>query len=397
MSRVHIAAALAAVISIPALAQAPAPQKAPDSSQTAGQYYKNVQVLKDIPADELVPAMRFIGGALGVECEFCHTGGNSPEDRAKDDKKNKQTAREMMKMMKNINDTSFAGRTEVTCATCHQGNANPRGFAPVATPETIKARLAEEANRPRPQGQGQPGAGNQPAGGQAANAQALPPVPAADQLFAKYEEAIGGDAAISKLTSEHVVGTMTLGNGQTIKAEQYSVADGNKLWNQVGNERFSRTTGFDGQQAWAKDREAHPLIGLDAQQTQMQAQFYRNMRLKDLYTQARTIPHKDKIGDKDVYVVRAAVKGGRFMDMLYFDANSGLLLRRTTLTRTALGPMPLVVDYDNYTEHDGVKVATDYTQSTPQNITKVHLDEVKFNVPVDSAKFAMPSDGQPAK
>jgi len=46
---------------------------------------------------------------------------------------------------------------------------------------------------------------------------------------------------------------------------------------------------------------------------------------------------------------------------------------------------------------DGVKVATDYTQSTPQNVVKVHVDEIKFNVPVDNAKFEMPKQEQPAK
>jgi len=41
--------------------------------KTAAETYKNVQVLlKDVPADDLIPAMQFITASLGVECDFCH-------------------------------------------------------------------------------------------------------------------------------------------------------------------------------------------------------------------------------------------------------------------------------------------------------------------------------------
>lgn len=43
-----------------------------DNSETAQHAYKNVQVLKDIPADDLVPSMQFIAASLGVGCDFCH-------------------------------------------------------------------------------------------------------------------------------------------------------------------------------------------------------------------------------------------------------------------------------------------------------------------------------------
>src|SRR5713101_4488977 len=66
-------------------------QQAP--SRTAAQAYKNIQILKDIPNTQLIPTMRFIATALGVECEFCHLGDRSA------DTPNKNTARKMMTMM----------------------------------------------------------------------------------------------------------------------------------------------------------------------------------------------------------------------------------------------------------------------------------------------------------
>jgi len=59
------------------------------SAKTAGEAYKNIQVLKDAPAEQLVPAMQFISASLGVGCDHCHVQGAFE----KDDKKGKQTAR----------------------------------------------------------------------------------------------------------------------------------------------------------------------------------------------------------------------------------------------------------------------------------------------------------------
>src|SRR5690242_17142774 len=85
----------------------------------AEEQFKNIQVLKGIPADQVFPTMQFIAASLGVECEFCHVK-NAFE---KDDKKPKQTARKMMETMFAINKDNFSGNREVTCYSCHRGSA----------------------------------------------------------------------------------------------------------------------------------------------------------------------------------------------------------------------------------------------------------------------------------
>ena len=40
--------------------------------KTSEQVYKNIQVLKGVPADQFIPAMQFIAASLGVQCDFCH-------------------------------------------------------------------------------------------------------------------------------------------------------------------------------------------------------------------------------------------------------------------------------------------------------------------------------------
>src|SRR6202161_1783338 len=93
------------------------------SPKMAEQVFKNIQVLKGVPADQVIPAMQFIAASLGVECEFCHVR-NAFE---KDDKDEKVTARKMMQMMFTANKETFEGKREVTCYTCHRGSTKPVG------------------------------------------------------------------------------------------------------------------------------------------------------------------------------------------------------------------------------------------------------------------------------
>jgi len=98
-------------------AQSTAGPSREDSADPAEQVFKNIQVLKGTPAYQVVPSMQFIGAALGVECEFCHVRGALD----KDDKKPKQTARQMIQMQMAINRDNFKGEREVTCFSCHRG------------------------------------------------------------------------------------------------------------------------------------------------------------------------------------------------------------------------------------------------------------------------------------
>src|SRR5690348_4287482 len=92
--------------------------RAADQPQTMEQAYKNIQVLKGFPASDIGPNMNFISVSLGVTCAHCHTpSGPWPQGFEKDDIKAKQTAREMIRMTRQMNETSFGGRTVITCAT----------------------------------------------------------------------------------------------------------------------------------------------------------------------------------------------------------------------------------------------------------------------------------------
>src|ERR1700722_9933377 len=98
---------------------APAPTLADMKGKTAEQYFKKIEALKGVPAEEVHPAMEYITTALGVGCGYCHVIGHFDQE----DKREKHVARSMMAMTMAMNSTVFDGKREVTCYTCHRGAA----------------------------------------------------------------------------------------------------------------------------------------------------------------------------------------------------------------------------------------------------------------------------------
>jgi hypothetical protein len=78
-------------------------------------------------------------------------------------------------------------------------------------------------------------------------------------------------------------------------------------------------------------------------------------------------------------------------ERLFFDEQTGLLVRRLVLSPTALGPLPEQTDYEDYRSVDGVKVAFVVRRTTTDGITTQRYESVTVNVPVDPARFRRPS------
>src|SRR5580658_2103544 len=140
----------------------------PSGPKKAEEQFKNIQVLKGIPAEKLIPTMQFVAASLGVQCDFCHVQGAFE----KDDKKNKQTARKMMEMMIAINADDFDGHRAVTCNSCHNGNQKPSAIPAVMSEEPKEAMGGPE--RPETKEHVGPTAG-----------------PTPEQLLDKYVQAVG--------------------------------------------------------------------------------------------------------------------------------------------------------------------------------------------------------------
>jgi hypothetical protein len=82
--------------------------------------------------------------------------------------------------------------------------------------------------------------------------------------------------------------------------------------------------------------------------------------------------------------------------LLYFDTQSGMLVRLVRYVETPLGRNPTQVDYADYRESDGIKIPFRWTLARPGNRFTIQLEQLQQNVPVDDAKFAPPPQKPPS-
>ena len=345
-------------------AHAPVPGVAPATGEKkAEEQFKNIQVLKGVPADQIFPTMQFVAASLGVECDFCHVQGAFE----KDDKKPKQTARKMMEMMFAINKDNFDGHREVTCYSCHRGSTDP-----VAIPAVMTETSKEGVGSPKKVDEAKESGG-----------------PSGEQLIDKYVQAVGGAAAIDKVTSRVMKGQIDFG-GKFFPIDIYSkdpdmrisfthMADGDSV------------TAFNGHEGWlgAPGRPLREMHGSDFDGASIDADLHLASHLKQMFTEMR-VRGTEKVGDHDAYVV-AGQREGKPPIILYFDEQSGLLVRLLRFGETALGRIPTQIDYADYRDAGGVKIPYRWTLARPSGRFTIQISEVKEDIPVDDAKFVKPA------
>ncbi len=341
--------------------------QAPSAPKLAEEQYKNIKILKGIPAEQVIPAMQFITASLGVDCEYCHVrdGHNMVFD--KDDKKPKLAARKMIEMMYAINKDNFEGKREVTCFSCHRGAAEPVGI-PI---------ISDEEPKPESAGEKKP----------VVDAQAA--MPPADPILDKYLAAVGGADAVQKITSRVEKGTLTGFGGQHLPIDVYGKAPDKRV-SVMHLPNGDSVTAFDGHSGWlgTPGRPPHIMTGEEIDAARMDADLYFPVHLKTLRQKFFAGPG-DKIDGHDTVQVVGRTEGQPPL-RLYFDAQSGLLLRLVRYSETPLGRLPTQIDYSDYRDADGVKVPFRWILARPGNRFTIQVDELHQNVPVDDAKFTPP-------
>jgi photosynthetic reaction center cytochrome c subunit len=330
------------------------------SGKTAEQVYKNLQVLKGIPYDQLIPAMEFITASLGVECGFCHVERRFDQD----DKEPKQTARKMMQMMLAINQGNFGNRQKVTCNTCHRGSR-----LPVSTPAVREAQPMLPATN-------------------AEDEKPLPNLPSPDELISKYVQAEGGANAIQKIATRVESGTAAF-FGRQVDVEIFDKGPDKRV-SIMHLPDGDSVTGIDGNEGWLANPH-RPVLAMSRSETEgarMDADLQLPLHLKRIFRDLRPAP-PEKIDAHDSYQVVALV-AGETRARLFFDQQSGLLVRIIRYADTPLGPNPSQIDYGDYRPVDGVQVPFRWTTSRPAGQFTIQLTDVKQNVAIDDAKFAKP-------
>ncbi len=369
VARVLVLGAVSCVFANGQAAPAPKPPAAP---LLAEQVFKNVQVLKGISVAEFMDTMGIFSAALGISCENCHAANDSKwENYASDNSEKKKTARTMVLMMAAINKNFFGGKQLITCFACHRGGDHPRvtpdlGAIYGAPPDDeLDDTVAQD-----------------------------PAAPSADQILDKYIQAVGGEKALAGINTFIAKGTSSGYGPESAKRpiEIYAKVPDRRTFI-IHTDNGDSTTAYDGKAGWMaaplRPIAVMELTGGELEGARLDAALSFPGRIKQALGQWRS-GAPGIIDDHRVQVVQGTGAGGSIAT-LYFDPETGLLIRLRRYAASPVGRIPTQYDYSDYREVGGVKIPFRWTMTWLDGRENVELSDVQFNVPIDAAKFAKPA------
>lgn len=295
--RVPIAVVLTLAVSLPLSAQP----------------LKNVQILTGLSRPEVQRVMNEMRAGLGVHCHYCHANDNT--NGASDTKPQKARAREMMRMVIDLNARHFGGQAVVTCFTCHNGKPRPALLPPL--PQAVPPEPAP------------------------VEAKSFPPMTAVIQ---KYVAAVGRE--LPPGTPRLFRGTRTTPTGTTIGMTL--AQDGEKVRADLVLPDGSKATqSLDANGGWVRDKNGvRELQPDDVIAARMGARPFAPFHTSSIGDYARVVD-SETIGGRSAWVV--ATPAARY----WFDASSGLLLRRVVYFDSAMGRIPEQTEFDDYRDVGG--------------------------------------------
>jgi photosynthetic reaction center cytochrome c subunit len=361
----------AAILCLLAGATLRAGQSAPEGSLVSEQYFKNIQVLKGMPVDTFFDAMGMFAASMGNDCTFCHAkeAGFRREAFAESTPRI-QRARQMIGMMQALNQQYFGARPRVTCFTCHRGQYSPVDAPSFLIQYGVPVEDPDVINFPT-----EPGV-------------------SADQVFERYLIAIGGTAALDKITSFTAAGTYAgFDTGQEeVPVQIFAKAPNQRTWI-VKLPQGDSYRVFDGVNGWIAGPDSPaPLFTLatgNLDRARIEAILAFPAAIKQLYPRWRV--GRTLIDERDVIVVQGTAPGLLPVN-LYFDDKSGLLVRVVRWNQTLVGPVPSEINYRDYRTVAGIQMPFTWTATQTYMQMTITLREVSVNVPVDASRFAKPRE-----
>jgi photosynthetic reaction center cytochrome c subunit len=363
---------------------------------TSDQAFKNVQVLKGIPLDDFMGTMGVMTGSLAFDCSDCHIGAGTDTVNWAADTQRKVIARKMVTMVAKINRENFSGRQVVTCYSCHHGRDKP-----LTTPalEDVYGPAAPGMDDVLTQFEGQP---------------------PAQQIIDKYIRALGGAEKLAAVKSYVGKGTSVgfggFGGGAEVTLYANS-PDQRTLIIDFKNTpgRGDTTRTCDGHTAWLRTPlnvlGEYELSGGELDGARLDAEMSFPGRIREFLTNLRVslpvtiselpapesqMSKEENVGigqDKLVDVVQGDAPRGMLVT-LYFDHDSGLLLRMVRMAKSPIGRVPTMIDFADYRDVDGIKMPFGITFAWLNGRDAIKLKEIKLNAPIDPVVFGRPAPQQ---
>jgi zinc protease len=216
--------------------------------------------------------------------------------------------------------------------------------------------------------------------------------PTANQILDRYEKAIGGRAAWQKYSSRVLMGTIEVASMNLSGTVLIQEKAPNKVHAAVIINGAAFQQGYDGITGWTDDPKngLRDQTGAELAESKRDADFLQAFDLRKLYSRF-AVTGTEKIGDHDAYVIEATVPEGGEPTKMYFDTQSGLLLRVVSENHDADGVSHLREDLDDYRDVDGVKLPFTSRQTNGDTTYTMTISEVHHNVELEDSDFAKPT------
>jgi hypothetical protein len=222
--------------------------------------------------------------------------------------------------------------------------------------------------------------------------------PTVDDILNRYIRALGGKAAIQKLTSRFGKGTITITGAGTEGTVQAWLLAPNKLL--VVTEFPGMGTfrqGFDGTLAWSEENDSslHVVTGPELEDLRRTADFYRALHMKDVYP-GLTLKDEEQLNGANVWVLETTLAPWTYR--MYFDAHTGLMSRFDMERPSESGGKTLIVlSPEDYRPVGGVMVPFTLRESSPAVSWVEKFTEITPNAVTDGSIFNRPPLPAPPK
>jgi hypothetical protein len=291
-----------------------------------------------------------------VTCDHCHTSSFEVDEG----NHAKLRAREMMRMVDQINENHFNGNTVVTCNTCHRGSLKPQA-APVPEAENwIKA------------------------------AQQAPPSPSPAAILARYRKSIGiGDSnPAPALTQSVLLQVATYGGTGAAKQSSIEVLLGGSNMIRLSNHegQMIRTLLRNGQKVWKNEGQGWKSISEGEASTAFEmATLLAVDQVGDVET--ANPASEDRVYRQRAFVVPVTSKDGR--KSLFFDVDTGVLLKQRIFFSSFYGDGSVDIDYTDYRRFGKFLLPTTFqiTNAGGSGLTISHATSRKLNIRLKHSDF----------
>jgi hypothetical protein len=215
--------------------------------------------------------------------------------------------------------------------------------------------------------------------------------PSGTAVLAKYLEAVGGKAALDKISARVEKGSAMMPGGHDVAVDIYSKPPGIRV-SVMHMQGGDSVTALDGKAGWlaSPNRPARDMSASDWRGAQLDAAAFYPQQLVQMFSGSKLQPQSEKVGDQSASVVIGTVKGEPPV-RLYFATSTGLLVRIVHYGDSALGLNPVQVDFADYRDAGGVQTPYRWTIARPSGAFTIQVSEVQTNVPIDEKLLVKPA------